>query len=310
MKIGGPARYYAELTTKEDVEEAWAFARRKNVPLIVLGSGANTVFADGTINALVVRIIAEQVTAEHVTPSFVEGRHATTNGHGSSELTMTRLRVETGKILATLINELADQNLDLSALTGIPGTLGGALVGNAGQGPKGIWLDSFVESVTVFDGEWKTLPKADCRFQYRESIFKHWEPRSPNSEVRSPILWETALNLPSRPAAEIKTDINALLKKRIETQPHRLTAGSCFKAVERTPAWQLIDRAGLRGLKVGGVQISDKHANFLINAGGGTFADLVSLITTVREKVPELQGIEMRLIGEDGTVILLIERLP
>ncbi|MFA6039682.1 MAG: UDP-N-acetylmuramate dehydrogenase [Candidatus Peribacteraceae bacterium] len=289
MKIGGSARYYAELKTKDDVEEAWKFSREKNVPLIVLGAGANTVFADGTINALIVRITADNlVIQEPDTRNQIPAIHA-----------------ETGISLATLINRLADHNLDLSALTGIPGTLGGALVGNAGQGPKGIWLDSFVESVTVFDGEWKTLAKAECQFAYRESVFKHWESRSPKSEVRSPILWESTLTLPSRPAAEIKADINALLKKRIETQPHRLTAGSCFKAVEGTPAWQLIDKAALKGLKVGGVQISDKHANFLINAGGGTFTDLTALIKTVRGKVPALQGIEMRLIGEDGGIVQL-----
>jgi UDP-N-acetylmuramate dehydrogenase len=273
MKIGGKARWYAELKTKTDVEEAWAFAKEKNVPFVVLGGGANTVFADGTIDALIAKVAADQ--------NRIEGNTVT---------------AEAGCILATLINACAEKNLDLSALTGIPGTVGGAIVGNAGQGPKGIWLNSFVVSVTAFvNGEWKILSKDACDFRYRESAFKM---------MKNVVVWETILHVPSRPSVEIKSEIELLLKKRFETQPHRLTAGSCFKAVDGTPAWQLIEAAGLRGFAVGGVKFSEKHANFLINENKGTFADLVALVKAAKEKVPRLNGIEMRLIGEDGSVIL------
>ena len=133
MRIGGTAKYYADLTEKKDVEEAVHFAEEKEVPLIILGGGSNTIFADGTIDALVCRIKADDVQ--------VDGNTVT---------------VEAGKILAMLLNELAEKGLDLSALTGIPGSMGGAIFGNAGQGPKGIWLNSFVDSVTAFiGGEWK-----------------------------------------------------------------------------------------------------------------------------------------------------------
>lgn len=273
MKIGGSARYYAELATKEDAEAAYAFAKEKEVPLVVLGGGANTVFADGTIDALVVRIKADKTRAE-----------------GSQVI------AQAGCILASLINECAKNDLDLSALTGIPGTLGGALFGNAGQGPKGIWLDSFVSNVTALvDGAWKTFSKEECDFRYRESAFK----RMPNV-----ILWEAVLHLPSRPEAEIKAEVERLLKKRFETQPHQKTAGSCFKATrDGTPAWRLIDAAGLRGMRIGGVQISEKHANFLLNVERGTFEDIVALTKNIREKVPQIEGIEMRLYGEDGHIV-------
>ena len=273
MKIGGIARYYAELKTRTDAEEAQRFAKKKHLPLIPLGSGANTVFADGTINAVVVRIAADDM--------MLHGESAT---------------VEAGKPLASLIMELAKENLDLSALTGIPGTVGGAIVGNAGQGPSGTWLDAFVLSVTaLIDGEWKMLEKEECGFSYRESVFKTTE---------NAIVWSVTLELPSRPKAEILADVERLLKKRIETQPHVRTAGSCFKALwDGTPAWKAIDAAGLKGFRVGGVAISEKHANFLINEKDGTFEDLAGLLKQVRAKVPDLEGIEMRLYGEDGSIV-------
>jgi UDP-N-acetylmuramate dehydrogenase len=273
MKIGGEARYYAELLTKADAEEAQRFAQEKSIPLILVGAGANTIFADGTINALVVRILASSV--------HYDGQTVT---------------AEAGTALATLVNECASHNLDLSVLTGIPGTVGGAIVGNAGQGPKGKWIDSFVVSVTAFaDGKWKKFSREECDFRYRESIFK---------TLPGVIVWETELTVPSRDEQAIRNDINAFLKRRLETQPYTKTAGSCFKATkDGTPAWQLIDKADLRGLKIGGIQVSEKHANFLINAEKGTFKDVLALTQKIRQAVPAIEGIEMRLYGEDGTIV-------
>ena len=113
------------------------------------------------------------------------------------------------------------------------------------------------------------------------------------------------MNIPSRPATEIKAKIERLIKKRIETQPHLKTAGSCFKATsDGTPAWKLIDAAGLRGLKIGDIQVAEKHANFLLNVGKGTFIDAVTIVKKIREKVPEIAGIEMRFYSSNGQVVL------
>lgn len=272
MKIGGVARYYAELSTREDAEEAQEFAKGEKLPLIVLGAGSNTVFADGTVEAIVVRVCAEE--------TFIHE---------------TQVTAAAGIMLANLVNECATHDLDLSALTGIPGTFGGAIVGNAGQGPAGTWIDSYVQSVTAFvDGSWKTFEREECDFRYRESVFK---------TLPGAIVWNATLELPRKPAARVTATIAELLKKRVEAQPFKRTAGSCFKAVDGTPAWKLIDAAGLRGFGIGGVQISDKHANFLESKNGGTFADLTTLIRTMRERVPELEDIEMRLYGNDGTIV-------
>lgn len=274
MRIGGQAHYYAELATKDDVEAAWDFAQAHEVPLITLGGGSNTVFADGVIEALVIRLHNEHVTVEGNT-----------------------VRVGGGKNLPMLINELAKQNLDLSPLTGILGTVGGAVFGNAGQGPNGIWINTYVREVQVFEeGDWRVFTNDQCDFGYRESVFKH------GPEAR-PIIWEVTLEVPSLPAADIEENIQSLLMKRIETQPHVKTAGSCFKAVGDTPAWKLIDAAGLRGYSVGDVQIAEKHANFLLNTGKATFEDAVTLVHNVKGAVSEPLDVEMRFIGNDGSLI-------
>ena len=278
MRIGGTAKYYCELQTKDDVITAEKFAAEKNIPMILLGGGANMVFADGTINALVARISASDVAIQQ----------PTTNNQ-------QLIAVEAGKNLPQLINELAEQGLDLSPLTGILGTVGGAIFGNAGQGPTGIWIDQYVESVDVFTaGEWKTFNKTDCGFSYRESIFKTISP--------APIIWSVVLNVPTKDPVEIKAEVDRLLQKRIDTQPHVKTAGSCFKAVGGQPAWQLIDEAGLRDTAVGGIHISPKHANFLINDGEGTFEDAVAVVNTIQEGTPDDLEVEMRFVKEDGTL--------
>ncbi len=290
MRIGGTARYFAELRTREDAEEAVKFAQEQKLSIIPLGSGSNTIFADGEIDALIVQVKHEAVT--------VDG---------------SRITVGAGKNLAMLINELALLGLDLSSLTGIPGTVGGAIFGNAGQGPKGVWIDSFVESVTAYvDGEWRTLKKEEFGFSYRESRFKSSPPPSgeglglPTVALAKAgvgaLIWEATLVVPSGDSSTIKANIESLLKKRIETQPHMKTAGSCFKAVGDTPAWQLIDAVGLRGLKIGGVEISPKHANFLINTGEATFADAVNVIQTVKDKIPQGLEVEMRFVEENGKI--------
>ncbi len=276
MRIGGQARYYAEPETKEDVEEIVRFAQEKNVPLIPLGSGANTVFTDSVVEALVFRV--KPATVE------VKGNIVT---------------VASGKNLAMLINELAKQNLDLSALTGIPGTMGGALFGNAGQGAGGIWLDTYILDVTVyFDGEWKTLSREECKLRYRESLFKDLS----KGAAIPPVIWSMTLNVPSRPQAEVEAEVQRLLQKRIETQPHLKTAGSCFKTVGDTPAWKLVDAAGLRGFKVGDVEVAEKHANFLLNKGKATYEDAKKMVEEIRKKVPVHLEVEMRFVEPDGSL--------
>ena len=279
MRIGGKARWFAVMQPRADVEEAVKVANEKHVPLILLGSGSNTVFNDGITEALVARIGNTGVA--------VEGN---------------RVTVGAGANLAMLVNDLAKQGLDLSPLTGIPGTVGGAIFGNAGQGPKGTWMDSYVVNVTVHMAEgWKTFSKQECGFGYRESAFKHWT-KQMDKWLIMPIIWEAVLDVPSGDPAAIAAEVQRLLQVRIETQPHLKTAGSCFKAIGGTPAWKLIDAAGLRGTQVGGVQIAEKHANFLLNKGDATYADAKAIVEKVKSTIQEPLDVEMRFIEPDGSL--------
>lgn len=277
MRIGGTARYYIEVATEADVEAAYVFARRQGVPVIPLGGGSNTVFAEGEMAACVVKC-----TYAHCAPDGAVWR------------------LGGGAILASCVNTLAQAGYDASALTGIPGTVGGAVFGNAGQGPKGVWIDRFVRSVRVFvAGEWKTYTATDCGFRYRESVFKDMA----DTGTEPPLIWEVAVDFPVRSAAEILAEIDRLIRRRLETQPHLKTAGSCFKALpDGTPAWQLIEQAGLRGQRFGGVEISQKHANFLLNVEQATSADVRAAVAAVRSAVPQIASVEMRLYGLDGRV--------
>ncbi|PIP65641.1 hypothetical protein COU77_03835 [Candidatus Peregrinibacteria bacterium CG10_big_fil_rev_8_21_14_0_10_49_16] len=280
MRIGGKALWYVELQTEKDVEDIVQFAAERHLPLVTLGGGSNTIFADGVIEAVVAKVVADEMrireATHHDTPRLVT--------------------VHSGKILAVLINELAEKNLDLSPLTGIPGTLGGAIFGNAGQGAGGIWLGAFVEAVTFYhQKQWKTWTREECGFGYRESIFK---------KIHTPIIWKATLSVPVRPHIEVQTDIDQLLQKRIETQPHIKTGGSCFKSLsDGTPAWKILDAAGFRGRMKGHVQIAEKHANFLLNTGKATFADTKALVEEVRSTVKAPLDVEMRFVGEDGRVV-------
>lgn len=279
MRIGGQARLFTTMKTREDVEEAVKLANERRLPLILLGSGSNTVFNDGVTEAFVARI-----------------------GHTGITVDGNTVTVGAGANLAMLVNDLGKQGLDLSPLTGIPGTIGGAIFGNAGQGPKGTWMDSYVVSVTAYmAGGWKTFTKEECGFGYRESAFKRWT-KQMDKWLIMPIVWEVVLNIPAGDPAAIAAEVERLLQVRIDTQPHVKTAGSCFKAVGGTPAWKLIDAAGLRGTQIGGVQIAEKHANFLLNVGNATYADAKAIVEKVRSTIAEPLDVEMRFIEPDGSL--------
>jgi UDP-N-acetylmuramate dehydrogenase len=274
MRIGGTARFYGEVKTKDDVEFAFRFATQHAIPLITLGGGSNSIFTNEEVDALVVRIKTDE------TEWLEDGK----------------VRVKTGKILASLVNECAEKGLDLSPLTGIPGSIGGAIFGNAGQGHGGIWLNNFLQDITYFDGEWHTVTPDECAFDYRESGFKH--------RTTPFILWEATLKVPTGDPEKVRAEIERLIKRRIETQPHLKTAGSCFKSLpDGTMAWRLIDAAGLRGFTVGGIQVSEKHANFLLNIGNGTFHDALEITKQIKEKVPGIAGVEMRFYDKTGKIV-------
>ncbi len=262
LRIGGPAEYFVVPAALEDIHETLAFARERGLPWIVLGNGTNVLFPDEGYRGVVIKL----------GPSL-----------GRIELRENRIRAQAGASLAALISRVRAIGLrDLDFLVGIPGSVGGALVMNAGI-PEGTIADVVTRvGALTFDGKFITLTPEECRFGYRSSRFQ--------GERLIVIEGEFALGTGK------SWDGEALLRRRRERQPLGVPSPGC---VWRNPvgatAGQLIDQAGLKGYRVGGARISTKHANFIVNEGGATSRDVLQLIDITRSVVLKYWGVELKL---------------
>lgn len=258
LRIGGRARLYAEPETVAELADL--LGREKNC--LLLGNGSNVLFGDGLLDlTLISTLRLEEIRAEGET-----------------------LHAACGARLSAVA--LAAQRAGLAGLAfahGIPGTLGGGVLMNAGA--YNGELKDVVESVTVLRaGEVLTLPAADCGFAYRHSVFGE------NGDV---ILGATLRLTPGDPAA-ILAEMRQLMERRRASQPLDLpSAGSTFKRPPGDYAARLIDAAGLRGLRRGDAQVSEKHTGFLVNRGRASFADFFGLMQEVQERVFAYSGIRL-----------------
>ena len=281
FKIGGPARYFFVAKNKEDLKNAILWAKKKKLPFFILGGGSNVLFSDNGFNGLVIKIQNSNLKIQNENSKF-----KIICGAG---LPLVKLVFKSSEIGAT----------GLENLVGIPGTLGGAIWGNAGA--FGREIGDLVEEVRVLDVgssklEVKKLKKEDCKFGYRNSIFKR---------RKNWIILEATLELKKGNKKEIEEKIKEILKLRKEKQPLELPcAGSVFKNVpikkvpkkiqekfnEKIkngflPAGVLIEAAGLKGFQIGGAKISEKHANFIVNLGGAYAKDVWKLIQKIKKEV-------------------------
>ena len=262
FRAGGPADV---LFRPADVEDLSMFlaARSRDIPVTVIGVGSNLLVRDGGVPGTVVRLPA----------SF-----------GKIEANGTRIRAGAAALDAHVARVAADAGIaGLEFLRGVPGTVGGALRMNAGCYGREI-ADIFVEA-TALDGEGKllTLTPADMGFSYR------------HSEAREDLIFVEAVfeGAPDKPDA-IKARMEELAANREASQPIRAkTGGSTFKNPPDHKAWELIDRAGCRGLMHGAAQVSEKHCNFLINTGDARAADIEALGEEIRRRVRESQGVSL-----------------
>ena len=262
FRAGGPADV---LFRPADVEDLGMFlaARSRDIPVTVIGVGSNLLVRDGGMPGTVVRLPA----------SF-----------GKIEAHGTRIRAGAAALDAHVARVAADAGIaGLEFLRGVPGTVGGALRMNAGCYGREI-ADIFVEA-TALDGEGNlhTLTKADMGFSYR------------HSEAQEDLIFIEAVfeGAPDKPEA-IKARMEELAANREASQPIRAkTGGSTFKNPPGHKAWELIDRAGCRGLMQGAAQVSEKHCNFLINTGDASAADIEALGEEVRRRVKETQGVSL-----------------
>jgi UDP-N-acetylmuramate dehydrogenase len=270
FRTGGNAEV---LFRPADVDDLAAFLRElpREVPVTVLGVGSNVIVRDGGIKGVVIRLM------RGFTAVTVEG-HEVVAGAGAPDLNVA---------LTAREHSLAG----LEFLSGIPGTIGGAFPTNAGA--YGGELAEVLISADVVDrgGKIFTVTPGELGLSYRHSD--------------APADWIfTSARLKATPGDQlaIARRINEIDAARADSQPRSRTGGSTFANPDGHKAWELIDRAGCRGLKVGGAQVSEKHTNFLINTGDATAADIEALGEEVRRRVREQSGVqlqwEIRRIGE------------
>ena len=272
FRIGGPAALMALPRTAGEAKAAVRAARELDIRPFFLGNGSNLLVPDEGYRGFVVKLC----------------------GLDQIQEVNRRLWAESGISLARLANAALGRGLaGLEFAHGIPGTLGGGVMMNAGA--YGGELSQTVTAVTYLDGEGEehTLPAAGCEFGYRSSIFA----RYPDW-----LILKAEFSLPQGDPEEIRGKIQELARRRGEKQPLEYpSAGSMFKRPEGHFAAALIDQCGLKGLTVGGAQVSEKHAGFVINRGGATCADVLALVDQVRERVLRETGVtlerEVRLLG-------------
>lgn len=273
-RIGGPADFFVEPRGTEELVRALAFAREESLPVTVIGGGSNLLVKDGGIRGLVIKI-----------------------GGGFSRLEISGERVvaEAGVRLARLTGAALEAGVGgFEFLTGIPGTVGGAVVMNAGA--FGRAAGDLCESVRLLDedGRLKTLSRRELFFGYRTSSL----------QGKNAVVVEAAFRGALREPAAIRADMEAVQKRRWATQPSGYpSAGSVFKNPPGTSAGFLIEQAGAKGLRCGGAAVSPVHANFIVNLGGATARDVLDLISKVKTVVKQRFAVELELevqvLGED-----------
>jgi len=296
FKIGGPARYFAIVHNEEDLLDVLCRAKEKNLPVFILGAGSNILASDKGFPGLVVKM-------------DLQGLYAAEGG---------KLTAESGVSMARAVSESVKAGrTGFEWAIGVPGTIGGSVRGNAGC--FGEEMKDVVSRVAVLDRFSllkSVLTNGDCRFGYRDSLFKH----NPNFVILSAIL-----ELAKGDALESQKKILEYSATRSKKQDiGAKSAGCIFKNVEwaridreavtkefpgllqfmahpSIPAAYLIDQAGLKGKKIGKVFVSPKHANYIVNEGGGSADEVMQLIAVIKEYVHRKYNImleeEIQLVG-------------
>ncbi len=274
-RVGGPAQWFIAPHSLEQLQSAVAWAYQEGFPLTVLGAGSNLLISDRGIPGLVI------VTRHLRDQSFDEA--------------LGQITVAAGKPVPRLCGQLAKQGwAGFEWAVGVPGTVGGAVVMNAGAHGGDI-SDSFVKALVLQpDGILQTLYKDDLNYSYRSSSLQCGQ---------LVVLQATFALQPSQPVAAIQALTDSHLNHRLETQPYDMpSCGSVFRNPLPQKSGQLIEQTGLKGFQIGGAQVSEKHANFIVNRGGATASDIYNLIFHVQKTIAEQWGVtlhpEVKILGD------------
>ncbi len=269
MKVGGSADYYLEPVDQNDLIEIVKYLRQNNFPFMILGRGSNILISDEGIRGAVIN-----------PEGALQGLHM------QGECVIAEAGVWLQKFVDFCIqHELAGVEM----LAGIPGTIGGAVVMNAGA-HGGQISDHLVYVEIVRADNVVRVPKENADFSYRHSAFDN------------DVVLNASFRMPKGDKEALAKRRKELILKRNETQPLELpNSGSMFKNPPNTFAAKLIEQAGLKGKRIGNAQISEKHANFIVNLGGARAADIVQLLQLAHRTVYQNSGLqlelEVRLLG-------------
>jgi len=268
--IGGPADWYVVAETVTELRHWLNWGRQRGRPITLLGHGSNVLVADAGIRGLV-----------------IENRLRGCERLGPDG---TRLRVASGTALSDVAYYAVSRGLaGLEWAVGIPGTVGGAVVGNAGA--FGGYMSDIARRLAVLGAEdtVRDLAAAECGFAYRTSAFK----TGSGERIAGSVILAVELELRPGDPRELWTQVEEYNTRRDATQPREPSAGSVFKRTARHPAGWLVEQAGLRGTCQGDACISPVHANFIVNQGHATAADVRFLIELAQQRVRERFGDEL-----------------
>lgn len=264
-KIGGLAKYLIHPSDKENLIALIKYLKENEIKFFVLGNGSNLIFSDNLYDGVIIKL-------DNLNRISFDG---------------TKVIAEAGVMLPKVAIESINHGLKgLEWATGIPGTIGGSTVGNAGA-YKSCMFD-FIDSVTVLDenSEVKVLKKDDITYKYRHTNFK---------DNKNIIILDVVMNLEYGDKEGSLEKVKKRLEKRKETQPLDYpSAGSVFRNPEGDASGRIIEQeVGLKGKTIGGAKVSEKHANFIINIGNATGKDVKDLINLVHDEVLKKCGIDL-----------------
>ena len=275
FKIGGPAEFFVKVNSVEELKELLQLCEINKIPLTIVGNGSNLLVLDNGIKGIVLKIELKQIQIKDIEEGKVE------------------VIVDSGVQLGLLAQNLLKEEISgFEELSGIPGTIGGAVVMNAGA--HGKEMKDIVTEITAIDynGNMHIFTNEESEFSYRHSKFLD----------EKYIILQVKLLLEKEKKEEIKSKMDEYAKYRKEKQPIEYSsAGSTFKRGTDFITAKLIDDAGLKGYSIGGAKISERHAGFIINTGNATAKDVLDLVEYVTDKVYEKFGkkieLEIKVLG-------------
>ncbi len=264
FKIGGPAEFYIKITSIKELQKILEFAKKEKIKITILGNGSNVLVSDSGIKGIVIRTNLKEIKIEPKEQNKIE------------------ITVDDATPIGFLAQKLLKEEITgFEEISGIPGTIGGAILMNAGA--HGKEMKDIVTEITAIDynGKIHKFTNEQAKFTYRNSIFSSGKY----------IILQAKIILEKGNAKEIKAKMDEYTQFRKEKQPIEYpSAGSTFKRGTDFITAKLIDDAGLKGYTIGGAKVSEKHAGFIINTGNATAQDVLDLAKYVTDKVYEKFG--------------------